>query len=352
MAQITVAQGRCWEYVQYVGRRSTAGTGFSNPVTVAAAPNGVLYIGNRISARITKTTYDHDFLGEFGQDGQGQGQFVWLTAVVVDGDENVYVADEWLNRITVFDKEGNLLRTWGEPGEGDGHLDGPAGMVFDADGNLLVVNGSNSRIQKFSKDGKYISGFGTKGNGPGELDMPWGIALDNNGDIYVADWNNHRVQKFSPAGEHLLTFGSGEVTGVALDGSTPYMHATEARVAVNPNNLNHPTGVAVDGDGDVYVVDWMNERIVIFDSDTKPISVLRGDASGISPWAALSIDANPDMNKARRRVKNPEVQNYLRLPVSCVFDQATSRLIICDTMRHRLQVYRKDSEYSDPQINL
>ena len=352
MALTTTAAGRCWQYDQYVGRRSVAGTGFSNPVAVAAAPEGVLYVGNRVSARITKTTFGHDFLGEYGKEGKGEGEFVWLTALVIDGDENIYTTDEWLNRITVFDKDGNLLRTWGEVGEGEGQLNGPSGMVFDADGNLLVVNSLNSRVQKFTKEGKYIGGFGTKGDGPGELDLPWGITVDNNGDVYVADWNNHRVQKFSPDGEHLLTFGSGQHTGVAVDGSTVYMHATEARVPVNPNNLNHPTGVAVDGDGDVYVVDWMNERVVIFDPDTKPLSVLRGEASGLSPWAELSINANPDMNKARKRVKNPEVQNYLRMPVSCIFDQATNRLIICDTMRHRLQVYRKESNYADPQINL
>ena len=352
MALTTVAAGRCWQYDQYVGRRSTAGTGFSNPVTVAAGADGVLYVGNRVSVRITKTTFDHNFMGEFGKDGEGEGEFVWLAAVVLDEAENIYAADEWLNRITVLDKDGNLLRTWGEAGEAEGQLNGPSGMAFDADGNLLVVNSQNSRIQRFTKDGKYLGGFGVKGSGPGELDLPWGIAVDNNGDVYVADWNNHRVQKFSPDGEHLLTFGSGKATGVSPDGGTPYVHATEARVAVNPNDLNHPTGVAVDADGDVYVVDWMNERVVIFDPDTKPLSVLRGEASGLSPWAELSINANPDMNKARRRVKNPEVQNYLRMPVSCVFDQATSRLIICDTMRHRLQVYRKEKDYADPQVNL
>ena len=352
MAQITVAAGRCWQYSKYIGRRSTAGNGFSQPVSVAAAPNGVLYVANRAGVRISKVTVDEEFIGEYGRGGEEDGQFVWLASVVIDQDENIYCADEWLNRITVFDKDGNLLRTWGEAGEGEGQFNGPSGMVFDAEGNLLVVNSLNSRIQKFTKDGKYISGFGVKGDGAGELDMPWGIAVDNDRAVYVADWNNHRVQKFSPDGEHLLTFGSGKETGVAPDGSTPYMHATEAHVGVNPNDLNHPTGVAVDADGDVYVVDWMNERIVIFDADSKVISVLRGDATGLSKWAQMSMTANPDMLKGMRRLKNPEVQNYLRMPVACTFDQSNNRLIICDTMRGRLQIYQKDEKYSDPQFNL
>ena len=58
------------------------------------------------------------------------------------------------------------------------------------------------------------------------------------------------------------------------------------------------------------------------------------------------------MGLARRRVKNPEVQNYFRMPVACAFDQATNRLIVCDTNRGRHQIYEKDKQYSDPQFNL
>ena len=80
--------------------------------------------------------------------------------------------------------------------------------------------------------------------------------------------------------------------------------------------------------------------------------ILRGDATGLSEWAKLSINANPDMAVARRRVKHPEIQEYLRMPVACAFDQESNRLIICDTMRGRLQVYEKDLNYKDPQFNL
>jgi tripartite motif-containing protein 71 len=141
---------------------------------------------------ITKSTYDHDFLGEFGRGGEGAGEFIWLSAIALDKDENIYAADEWLNRITVFDKEGKLLTTWGEDsheiervnwnpaepasaqkitlrddsiGLAEGKLNGPSGLAFDLDGNLLVVNNLNHRIEKFTKDGKHISGFGVHGDG-------------------------------------------------------------------------------------------------------------------------------------------------------------------------------------------
>ena len=67
----------------------------------------------------------------------------------------------------------------------------------------------------------------------------------------------------------------------------------------------------------------------------------------------MSLNANPDMGKRRAQVYNLEdQQRAFRMPVACVFDQETSRLIVADTQRARLQVYEKDKNYSNPQFNL
>ena len=154
-----------------------------------------MFVASRNNPRITKATLDHEYIVEFGI-----GRFTYLTAVAVDGDDNVYTTDEWLHQVSVFDSKGTFLKTWGEPGSGEGQLNGPSGLAFDADGNILIVNSLNSRVQKFSRDGQYISGFGQKGNGPGEMDLPWGIAIDNNGCVYIADWNNHGSRSSVPTG--------------------------------------------------------------------------------------------------------------------------------------------------------
>ena len=342
MALHTVAAGRAWLYSHNVGRGGAAGTGFASPVGIAIAKNGVVYVANRGSdiirtQRVSKVTLDHEFITEFGRAGPEYGpvepgQFVWLAAVALDEDENVYTADEWLNQVSVFDNQGSHLRTWGEAGEGERQLNGPSGLAMDPTGNVVVVNSRNSRIQKFTKDGKYLSGFGAKGEGEGEFDLPWGVTIDNDGSIFVADWNNHRVQKFSPDGAWLANFGHG---------------------GTGPGSLRHPADVAVDGDGDVYVVDWMNERVVIFDDEAKPLAYLKGDAIDLSQWGQMDLDANQDMEMRRKQVHDLEDQQRLfRMPVACAFDQDTNRLIVCDTQRNRLQVYEKDMNYQDPQANL
>ena len=349
MPQNTVASGRAWLYVKNVGRQGQVGMGFSQPVDVAVLPDGVMYVANRggeqnPSARITKCTIGNtegkggeEFLGEFGREGaayqsNSRGLFEWITGIAADADGNVYASDEWKNQICVFDADGNLTNQWGESGDGEGQLNGAAGVAFDADQNLWVVSSRTSRVQKFGKNGEYLGGFGTKGDRPEDLEMPSGISIDNEGDLYIADWGNHRVQKYTAGGTHLRTFGSrGSRSG----------------------ELNHPLGVDIDNDGDVYVADWLNERIVIYDADANPLAYLEGDATEVSEWGDLSLNANPDMVKARRRVPDLEQQQRtFRMPMSCTFDRANNRLLVCDTLRSRLQVYEKDASYMDPQFNL
>ena len=342
MAQNTVAAGRAWLYSHNIGRNGAAGMGFSQPVSIAAAKDGVLYVTNRATEqnpggiRVTKFTADQEYLGEFGRQGLAYGSdepttFTWISGVALDSEGNVYVADEWQCRVAVFDADGAPLSGVGVKGEGEGELSGPAGMAFDADDNLWVVNSFNSRIQKFTKDGQFISGFGSKGDAEGQFEMPDGIEIDANGDLYIADWGNNRIQKFTPGGTHLRTFA----------------HQVNGRDA-----LNHPTDVTVDGEGDVYVTDWMNDRVVIYDPEAKPIAYLEGDAVEVSKWGQMGLDANPDMVKARRRVPDLiEQQRRFVKPAALTFDRDTNMLFVVDTARNRVQVYEKDHEYMDPQIN-
>ncbi len=72
MALHTVAAGRAWVYSHNIGRNAQVGLGFSLPVGVAAAKDGVLYVANRSgeqnpSSRISKVTVDHEFISEFGR---------------------------------------------------------------------------------------------------------------------------------------------------------------------------------------------------------------------------------------------------------------------------------------------
>ena len=106
-----------------------------------------------------------------------------------------------------------------------------------------------------------IAGTGRRRATPGDggpaiaaqFDGPRGLAGDGAGNLYVADDNNHRIRRIDTAGVVTTLAGTG-VAGFSGDGGP-------ARSA----QLDHPRGVAVDRQGNVFVADSMNARIRMVD---------------------------------------------------------------------------------------
>lgn len=329
----TVAAGRVFDYSFCLGMYGMSGQGFWTPQDFALADDGLVYVINRgaeeLGQRISKVTLDHQFLGQYGSFGRGDGQFVWPRSIALDRAGNVYACDDHLNRISVFGPDDAFLSSWGESGSGEGQLSGPSGLAFDPDDNLVVVDGMNHRVQRFTKDGTFLSGFGRHGDGDGEFNLPWGLCVDDAGNIFVADWKNNRVQKFDADGNFRLKL---EVSASGV------------------GDLHGPTGVAVDSEGDIYVTDWGNHRVQVYASDGRFIATLVGDAQDPSPWTQTYIDANPDIIKARRRV-NLEPEWRFRRPVAVKVDKQ-DRIFVLEAARHRIQVYDKVKDYEEHPLNL
>ena len=329
----TVAAGRVFDYSFCLGMYGMSGQGFWTPQDFALADDGLVYVINRgaeeLGQRISKVTLDHQFLGQYGSFGRGDGQFVWPRSIALDRAGNVYACDDHLNRISVFGPDDAFLCSWGESGSGEGQLNGPSGLAFDPDDSLVVVDATNHRVQRFTKDGTFLGGFGRHGDGDGEFNLPWGLCVDDAGNIFVADWKNNRVQKFDADGNFRLKL---EVSASGV------------------GDLHGPTGVAVDSEGDIYVTDWGNHRVQVYASDGRFIATLVGDAQDPSPWTQTYIDANPDIIKARRRV-NLEPEWRFRRPVAVKVDKQ-DRIFVLEAARHRIQVYDKVKDYEEHPLNL
>ena len=329
----TVAAGRVFDYSYCLGMYGMSGQGFWTPQDMALGPDGIVYVFNRgaeeLGQRITRVSLDHQFLGQFGVYGRGEGQFIWPRCIALDDEGHLFTTDDFLNRVSIFDTEGAFISCWGEAGSGEGQVNGPAGIAMDSDGTVVLVDSLNNRVQRFSHDGEYLGGFGSHGRGDGELDMPWGVCIDSSGAIYVADWGNHRVQKFDSDGNLLQKF-EASISGVGA--------------------LERPTSVAVDSEGDVYVTDWGAHLLQVYAADGRFIASLVGDAQQPSPWTQTYIDANPDIVKARRRV-DLEPEWRFRRPVSVRVDENDS-IYVLEAARHRMQIYDKVRDYEEHPLNL
>jgi len=317
---------RTFAYSHSLGRNEFAGTGFRNPVDVAITADGTAYVVNRSredrpdGLRISMVTLEEEYISEFAHYGHGDGQFVWPSSIALDDNNNVYVADEWLNRITIFNKDGEFLGKWGKSGTGDGELNQPAGVAISGD-TLLLTDSHNHRVQKFGLDGAFQGKFGGFGNGQGQFNRPWGISIDQQGLVYVADWRNDRIQQFTMDGEWQATFGQS--------GS-------------NIGQFKRPASVCTDDDGDIYVADWQNNRVQVLSPDGRFVAQMRGDHV-LSPWGKEKLVSNPDMLRQRSIAFANDGGGFERgfaQPCAVKIDNK-GRLVVVENWSGRIQIYVK-----------
>ncbi|HUA37629.1 MAG TPA: hypothetical protein VMA35_04425 [Candidatus Sulfopaludibacter sp.] len=136
---------------------------------------------------------------------------------------------------------------------------GPSGVAADSQGNIYVSDSGNNTIRKITPTGLVttIAGqIGVKGSTDGtgtnaSFDLPNGIAVDTNGNLYVADEFNDTIRKITPVGTNwTVSTLAGQVGQAGLINA----QGTNAQFST-------PTGVAVDGAGNVYVADVANDVI-------------------------------------------------------------------------------------------
>ena len=317
---------RVYNYDKTIGRQEFTGSGFRTPMDMTLGQSGVIYVVSRCweyrpdGVHVTILNADEDYLGQFSQFGDKDGDLWWPVGINHDSSENIYVTDDWLHRVSVFDKEGNFLHRWGDRGTGDGQIEKPAGIALDKADNVYLVDSGNHRIQKFTREGKFLSKWGGLGSGQGQFNLPWGVTIDDKGDVFVADWRNDRIQKFTADGTFLAEFGGP---------------GTEA------GEFQRPTGVGIDKHGDIYVADWGNDRVQALTPDGRHITTFEGEAD-LSKWAFEKLNSNPDMYRQRALMRDKSEERHLWRPKAVEIDDQ-GRVMILDANRGRIQVYRREN---------
>jgi aldose sugar dehydrogenase len=221
------------------------------------------------------------------------------SAIALDQEGNVYVADTGNDRIQVFSTNGTFISQWARPGEvaGNGTLRSPQGIAVDSSsGNVYVADTGNNRIQIFSTNGTFISRLGTYGTDNGSFIHPEGVASDQEGNVYVADTGNNRIQIFSSNGTFISQWGE---------------------YGSDEDQLRFPQGIAVDSSsGNVYVADTGNNRIQIFSSN----------GTFISQWGEYGSD-----------------EDQLRFPQGIAVDSSSGNVYVADTANDRISAFSSSS---------
>ena len=109
--------------------------------------------------------------------------------------------------ITVTAPDGRVS-DWGEWGGNPGQFRYPSALAIDADGTILVAEIGNGRVQRLAPDGRPLAMWGRSGTGPGDLLGPQTLTIDRDGNVYVGDGYSERIQKFASDGTFLASWGS------------------------------------------------------------------------------------------------------------------------------------------------
>src|SRR3954451_21619110 len=160
---MSVAVAGTVRYLHAIGQLSQSGRGFNNPVDVAAAGGGRLYVLSRSNMahaelgilRVSICTIDEEYIDQFTTYGDGDGQLIWPRSIAEDGTSgDVYVSDERRHDVQVFDRDGVFIQKFGAFGVGTGELNRPSGLAVDRQGNVLVADALNNRVQTWSSAGE------------------------------------------------------------------------------------------------------------------------------------------------------------------------------------------------------
>ena len=210
-------------------------------------------------------------LGVAGAAAQGVAMPLLPTSVAYDAAGNLYFADT--NRQEVFESSlageltvvaGNGVQGFGgDGGPANGaELNSPQGVAVAANGTLYIADTGNNRIRAVwggvmtTFAGNGSAGFGGDGGAAASAAFrgPNALAIDASGALLVCDAGNERVRRIS--GGMISTIVGDGVQGFAGDGGA----ATAAEI-------DTPMGLAVGGDGRIFVADSHNERIRVVGTD-------------------------------------------------------------------------------------
>jgi sugar lactone lactonase YvrE len=227
---------------------------------LAIDPSGAIFIADTSDQRVREVDTNgiiKTVAGDGGYGFSGDGgpataaAFANPMGVALDGDGDMFVVDQINGRIREVGTNGVIETVMSG-------LSNPQGVAVDVSGNVYVALAGSNVVLQLGTNGvvTVVAGDGTAGySGDGgaamnaRLNAPSRVAVDAAGNIYVTDRGNHRIRRVNPAGVIATVAGNGK-SGFAGDGGS----ATNAL-------FNGILDLAVDGAGNLYVNDSLNQRV-------------------------------------------------------------------------------------------
>ncbi len=247
------------------------------PAGLAVAPDDTVLVSDATSRSILRISASGALAVDSGPasviPGTAGRRVLNPAGLAVATDGSVLVADPTGHRIWAVSPAGSLRLVAGSI---YGYRDGtgaealfrfPSGVAIGPDGTCYVADTGSDRIRTITPDGLVATLAGSiydYGDGRGSsarFRRPEAVAVDVDGTCYVADTGNNAIRRITPDGE--VTTLAGSPPGGDRDG-------IGAEVG-----LRRPTGLALGGDGALWVADTGNGALRRIDRSGASTTPLR-----------------------------------------------------------------------------
>jgi tripartite motif-containing protein 71 len=160
------------------------------------------------------------------QKGSGIGQVEFATAIAVDTDGNLYVADFYEDRIQKLNHLGQFLDVW--TGGGDRIIQ-PQGLAWSPDGNLFAME-RQLQMYEFDPDGLVMNLWSL------DHHTPQVMGVDVFGNVYTSSQRSQTIERSTPGGVHIEwdDVAQGGIA-VAADGTVLVGHEGSVAMYVYPD---------------------------------------------------------------------------------------------------------------------
>jgi NHL repeat len=196
---------------------------------------------------------------------------------------------------------------------GPGVLDGPGGLAYDAAGNLFVADTGHCRVLVVPTRTGVLDGVHGRA---GRASTLVGASCTGRGNLGhpsdVAVDGRGDVFIAEPTAQRVQELRAGARTVVTVAGT--------GTGGAGVGELNEPTGVAVDGAGDLFIADTANCRVMVLPAVTGTLFGLAVRSGGLSTVAGTGVCGNAGRGGAPRTAQ-------LWDPVAVAFDTAGDLLV-------------------------
>lgn len=199
------------------------------------------------------------------------------SAIVLDGSENLYVADTGNNAVKQIKAISGQITSSSvvtSLGTTDA-FKSPRGVALDGNGNVYIADTGNNAVEEIVSTNGTLSTTVTQIQSG--FDTPQAVAVDKSGNVFVASSGDSTVKEI-----------------VAMNGQA----GSDSQVVTIGSGFNSPQALAIDGSGDVFVADAGNNKVyevVAVNGALSSTSTVNEVGSGFSAPAALAVDAAGDV---------------------------------------------------------